>query len=147
MASPHVPVPIAFTDLTIRNRKPGAYFDEKTPACGIRIGKIRKTWIVIRGRERTRTRIGHYPALPLAEARKKALVLLVTPLDQQQASTFAEWRELYLRPIARSVSARGTRKETKARPAASISVICPTVHAKIRCPQNLHFATSVSSKS
>ena len=26
---------VAFTELTIRNLKPGAYFDEKTPAFGI----------------------------------------------------------------------------------------------------------------
>jgi integrase len=104
---------VAFTDLTIRNLKPGSYFDEKTPAFGIRIGKNRKTWIVIRGRERIRTRIGHYPALPLVDARKKALVLLGTPLDQQPVSTFAEGRELYLRTHCAQRQRARTRKETE----------------------------------
>lgn len=104
---------VAFTELTIRNLKPGSYFDEKTPAFGIRIGKNRKTWIVIRGRERIRTRVGHYPALPLAEARKKALVLLGTPLEQNPVSTFAEGRELYLRTHCAQKQRERTRKETE----------------------------------
>lgn len=103
---------VAFTELRIRNLRPGAYFDEKTPAFGIRVGKNRKTWIVIRGRERIRTRIGHYPALPLADARKKALVLLGTPLDQQPVSTFAEGRDLYLRTHCAQRQRERTRKET-----------------------------------
>lgn len=104
---------VAFTELTIRNLKPGSYFDEKTPAFGIRIGKNRKTWIVVRGRERTRTRVGHYPALPLAEARKKALVLLGTPLEQGVVSSFSEARELYLRTHCTQKQRERTRKETE----------------------------------
>ena len=104
---------VAFTDLTIRSLKPGSYFDEKTPAFGIRIGKNRKTWIVIRGRERIRTRVGHYPALPLAEARKQALVLLGTPLDQNPVSTFAQGRELFLRTHCAQKQRERTRKETE----------------------------------
>jgi len=104
---------LAFTDLTIRNLKAGSYFDEKTPAFGIRVGKNRKTWIVMRGRERIRTRIGHYPALPLAEARRKALVLLGTPLEQQSASTFADGRELYLRTHCAQRQRERTRRETE----------------------------------
>jgi len=104
---------VAFTELTIRNLKPGSYFDEKTPAFGIRIGKNRKTWIVVRGRERIRTRVGHYPAMPLAEARKKALVLLGTPLEQNPVSTFAEARELFLRTHCAQKQRERTRKETE----------------------------------
>lgn len=104
---------IAFTELTIRNLKPGSYFDAKMPAFGIRIGKNRKTWMVIRGRERIRTRVGHYPALPLAEARKKALVLLGTPLEQNPVSTFAEGRELFLRTHCSQKQRERTRKETE----------------------------------
>lgn len=104
---------VAFTDLTIRNLKPGSYFDEKTPAFGIRVGKNRKTWIVIRGRERIRTRVGHYPALALAEARKKALVLLGTPLDQNPVSTFAQGRELFLRTHCAQKQRERTRKEAE----------------------------------
>jgi integrase len=76
-------MPVAhLTDLVVsRLKEPGTYFDENTPAFGIRVGKNRKTWIVIRGRERSRTRIGRYPAVSLAEARKKALVLLGSPIE------------------------------------------------------------------
>ncbi|MET3338639.1 MULTISPECIES: Arm DNA-binding domain-containing protein [Bradyrhizobium] len=104
---------VAFTDLTIRNLKPGSYFDEKTPAFGIRVGKNRKTWIVIRGRERIRTRVGHYPALALAEARKKALVLLGTPLEQIPVSTFSDARELFLCTHCAQKQRERTRKETE----------------------------------
>jgi Arm DNA-binding domain len=76
-------MPVAhLTDVVVsRLKEPGTYFDENTPAFGIRVGKNRKTWIVIRGRERSRTRIGRYPAVSLAEARKKALVLLGSPIE------------------------------------------------------------------
>lgn len=104
---------VAFTELTIRHLKPGSYFDEKTPAFGIRIGKNRKTWIVVRGRERIRTRVGHYPALPLVEARKKALVLLGTPLEQSPVSTFGDARDLYLRTHCAQKQRERTRKETE----------------------------------
>jgi integrase len=78
-------MPVAhLTDVVVsRLKQPGTYFDENTPAFGIRVGKNRKTWIVIRGRERSRTRIGRYPAVSLAEARKKALVLLGSPIEAQ----------------------------------------------------------------
>jgi integrase len=76
-------MPVAhLTDIVVsRLKEPGTYFDKNTPAFGIRVGKNRKTWIVIRGRERSRTRIGCYPAVSLAEARKKALVLLGSPVE------------------------------------------------------------------
>lgn len=78
-------MPIAhLTDIVVsRLKEPGTYFDKNTPAFGIRVGKNRKTWIVVRGRERTRTRIGHYPAVSLAEARRKALVLLGSPIEHK----------------------------------------------------------------
>ena len=39
-----------FTDMTIRTLAEGIYFDDRTPSFGIRIGKHRKTWLVIKGR-------------------------------------------------------------------------------------------------
>lgn len=52
------------TDVVVsRLKTPGTYYDESTPAFAIRVGKNRKTWFVIRGRERERTNIGKYPAL------------------------------------------------------------------------------------
>ena len=83
-------MPVAhLTDIMVsRLRTPGTYFDEITPAFGIRVGKNRKTWIVIRGAERVRTRIGHYPALSLAEARKEARKLLTQPISKAGRITF-----------------------------------------------------------
>jgi hypothetical protein len=83
-------MPVAhLTDVMVsRLRTPGTYFDETTPAFGIRVGKNRKTWIVIRGTERMRTRIGHYPALSLADARKEARKLLIEPAAKTGRITF-----------------------------------------------------------
>jgi integrase len=69
---------IHFTDIAVSAlRTPGTYYDESTPAFGIRVGKNRKTWFVIRGRERLRTDVGRYPVTSLAEARKDAKKLLL----------------------------------------------------------------------
>ena len=43
------------TDIVVSRLKlAGTYFDETTPAFGIRVGKNRKTWIVMRGVQRQR---------------------------------------------------------------------------------------------
>jgi Arm DNA-binding domain len=61
------------TEIAVRALKtPGTYYDASTPAFGIRVGKRRKTWFVIRGKERLRTTIGRFPEIPLADARKWA---------------------------------------------------------------------------
>ena len=77
-------MPVAhLTDVVVsRLRTPGTYFDQTTPAFGIRVGKNRKTWIVMRGADRTRTRIGHYPAISLSDARKAAKKLLTESVTQ-----------------------------------------------------------------
>jgi hypothetical protein len=50
------------TDVVVsRLNTPGTYYDSTTPAFAIRVGKNRKTWFIIRGRERERTNIGQYP--------------------------------------------------------------------------------------
>jgi hypothetical protein len=87
-----------FTDLAIRSLPEGLYFDEATPAFGIRVGKTRRTWLVTKGarESRTKVRIGHYPALSLAEARRKALVALGSPLQSLKAPIFLEAREQFL---------------------------------------------------
>ena len=66
------------------------------PAFGIRIGKSRKTWIVLKGKNRDKVTIGHYPALSLQEARIKALVALGSPYAPSQAPTFIEARADFL---------------------------------------------------
>jgi integrase len=89
---------VRFTDLAIRSLPEGLYFDEATPAFGIRVGKTRRTWLVTKGarESRTKVRIGHYPALSLADARRKAMVALGSPLQSLKAPTFLEAREEFL---------------------------------------------------
>ncbi len=90
-------MPVAhLTDISVsRLKESGTYFDKSTPAFGIRVLKNRKTWIVIRGRERTRTRIGHYPVMSLADARQQAKKLLTEPLTKTSRLTFSEAFELF----------------------------------------------------
>jgi integrase len=84
-------MPVAhLTDIVVsRLKSPGTYFDETTPAFGVRVGKSRKTWIVMRGIERQRVRIGHYPALSLADARKEAKKLLTEEPTRHSNMRFA----------------------------------------------------------
>lgn len=89
-------VKTALTDLGLQRLKPGTYFDTKTPAFGIRVGKHRRTWLITKGQDRKVITLGHYPDLSLADARKRALVALGSPLQVQAAITFPEARTLFL---------------------------------------------------
>jgi integrase len=83
------------TDLTVRSLPAGTHFDETTPAFGIRVGKHRRTWIVMRGQERRRIRIGHYPTVSLADARKEAKRLLAATHLSGQRVKFEEAYETF----------------------------------------------------
>ena len=62
------------TDIVVsRLSTVGIYYDETTPAFGIRVGKHRKAWVITRGTDRQRITIGQYPAMSLAEARKASV--------------------------------------------------------------------------
>ena len=78
------------TDLTVRSLPPGKYFDRTTPAFGIRVGKNRRTWIVMRGADRQLISIGHYPAVTLHDARTEAKRLLATPQPSSGRVSFEE---------------------------------------------------------
>ncbi|MGI8568031.1 MAG: integrase arm-type DNA-binding domain-containing protein [Methylocella sp.] len=69
-----------------------------TPSFGIRIGKRRKTWLVVKDQTRTKIRLGHFPSMSLADARKKAMVELGTSGIPREAQTpaFPEARIEYL---------------------------------------------------
>lgn len=101
---------VHLTDIVVsRLKEPDTYFDALTPAFGIRVGKHRKTWIVIRGRERARSSFGHYPTLSLAEARKQARILLTAPIPaepQVEMPTFAEAVEQFYAIHVRTMSPR-----------------------------------------
>jgi hypothetical protein len=83
------------TDLSVRSLAPGKYFDLTTPAFGIRVGKSRRTWIVMRGQERQLIRIGHYPAVSLQDARTEAKRLLASAQPPTGRVTFGEAYEMF----------------------------------------------------
>jgi hypothetical protein len=88
------------TDIVVsRIKEPGTYFDETTPAFGIRVGKNRKTWIVMRGVERQRVRIGHYPTVSLADARKEAKKLLTEAPTKNANKAFSAAYDEYKEAI------------------------------------------------
>jgi hypothetical protein len=74
------------TDLTIRTLPEGLHLDARLTSFGIRVGKSRRTWVVIRGKNRTKVSLGHYPAISLADARKRALAALAETGTDQIAS-------------------------------------------------------------
>lgn len=84
---------LQLTDATVRSLKGAAnnpkFFDTKTPGFGIRCGLRRKTWIVMRGRNRELVTIGHYPAMGVAEARTAAKKLLAA--DPEPKATRITW--------------------------------------------------------
>lgn len=84
------------TDISVQRLKPGLFFDTRTPAFGIRIGATRKTWLVVRGENRTKIRLGHYPAMSLSEARKRALVTLGSPMQEKVQISFSDAMEAFL---------------------------------------------------
>lgn len=87
---------ISLTDRGAATLKPGTYFDTKTPAFGLRVGKYRRTWIVTKGRERQVLTLGHYPAMSLQEARQSAYIALGSPLARKTAPTFPDALEAFL---------------------------------------------------
>lgn len=93
---------IQFTDLTIRALRSDAqvdYWDTKTPAFGIRVGKRAKTFV---GKvANRRITIGAYPELTLAEARKRFLALKAQrPEPSQDTTAFGEALDLFLETTA-----------------------------------------------
>jgi integrase len=72
------------------------HFDTKTPAFGIRVGKLRRTWLVVKGKNRTKVALGHYPAISLQDARKRAKLELATPSSTKPEITFPEALEAFL---------------------------------------------------
>ena len=106
---------IRLTDVGVRSLAPGLYFDDRLSQFGIRVGKSRRTWIVLRGENRTKVRLGHYPALGLSDARRKAMLELGTPFERSQDITFPKALDDFLaqdkwRPRSRYVMERSLRK-------------------------------------
>jgi hypothetical protein len=85
-----------FTDIAVsRLNTPGTYYDDDTPAFGIHVGKHRKTWFVVRGKERLRTTVGRYPGISLSDARKEAKKLLTETPKSLSRKKFGEAYDLW----------------------------------------------------
>lgn len=87
---------IVLTDMGVQKLRPGTYFDSKTPAFGIRVGKNRRTWIATKGTDRKVITLGHYPSLGLSEARKKAYAAFLAPEAVKAIITFPEALQAFL---------------------------------------------------
>lgn len=84
----------ALSDLSIANLKTEGYFWDRLPGFGIRVGKHRKTFIVVRrGR---RTTLGVYPHLSLADARRLASDSLYSTNSGKKTTTCEKALETYL---------------------------------------------------
>jgi integrase len=87
---------IHLTDLVVsRLKEPGIYYDDTTPAFGIRVGKHRKAWIITRGKDRERISLGLYPQMSLADARKEAKKRLAEEPVKESRITFEQAYEQY----------------------------------------------------
>lgn len=84
------------TDLSVQRLPEGVHFDTKTPGFGVRVGKRRKTWLVVKGQNRTKVTLGHYPSMSLAEARKSALVALGSPEAIKSHISYEEALDTFL---------------------------------------------------
>jgi integrase len=96
----------ALTDIIVRNLPPGLHLDTRLTSFGIRVGKTKKTWIVIRGTNRTKVSLGHYPTLSLHDARRKALIALASPdapIERVAVPLFPDVLETYLEQQASSL--------------------------------------------
>jgi integrase len=114
------------TDLSVRSLPAGLHFDGRLKSFGIRVGKNRRTWIVVKGTNRTKVALGHYPALSLAEARKRALVALGSPHDPRVVPTFPEALAAFLdlnrwKPNSKKVLVSSLRHFTWTRPLNKIT--------------------------
>jgi integrase len=84
------------TDLSVQKFPEGLYMDDRTLGFGIRVGKTRKTWLVVKGENRTKITLGHYPTMTLADARKRAQVTLGSPTQQKTHKSFEDAKEDFL---------------------------------------------------
>jgi len=98
----------ALTDIVVQKAKAGTeIWDASLPAFGLRVGKHRKTWVLKKGSGRVA--IGHYPALSLAEARRKAHAHLDTHHQPEATQlpfpdALEAFTRLYLPTIAQSTA-------------------------------------------
>lgn len=110
------------TDITLKSLQlpeqgQKTYVDDALPGFGIRISSSgAKSFVVVHGRSRTRTTIGRYPVVSLADARAEAKrVLAERTLGKHRMPTigFQEALALFLETHCDQNNRAGTKKETK----------------------------------
>ncbi len=108
---------IRLTDLALRalkSEKQETFWDVSLPAFGVRVGKHRKTFTVMVGRDRERRTIGVYPDINLQEARAKAKRILAEATPSRAFSpTFAESLESFFATHCDQKQRPSTARETR----------------------------------
>jgi hypothetical protein len=86
---------LKLTDISIANLKfqspQVTVYDTLMPSFGCRVGAQTKTFVIVTGKNRKRTTIGHYPAMSLKQAREAARLKLQNPhaIPEEQSSIHA----------------------------------------------------------
>jgi integrase len=113
---------IALTEISIKALKPtGAqvtYWDASLPNFGVRVGKLRKTFVVLIGSTtRRRMTLGTYPELSIAKARQAARQQLYSPDTMPEpktpTATFGEALDLFLATYSKQRHRPSTARENK----------------------------------
>jgi Arm DNA-binding domain len=84
------------TDIVVQKLPEGLQFDTKVKNFGMRVGKSRKTWMVVKGENRTKITLGHYPDISLSEARKLALDAIRAPTWTKPRIAFPDALRIFL---------------------------------------------------
>jgi integrase len=84
------------TDIVVQKLPEGLHFDTKVKSFGMRVGKSRKTWMVVKGENRTKITLGHYPDISLSEARKLALDAIRAPTWSKPRIAFPDALRTFL---------------------------------------------------
>lgn len=105
---------VHLTDISVRRlqstERQVTFWDTQLPGFGIRLGRNRKTWTILRGTTRERVSVGHYPDLSLQEARREAKRLLIEP-TQPRSATFDKVLDQFLATHCEQNHRPRTRKE------------------------------------
>ena len=88
------------TDLSVRSLRPSPnqtkVWDTRTRGFGILVSGGTKSWFVCYGPQRRLKTLGRYPTISLADARRKALVLLGSMPDVEEVPSFPVARDRFL---------------------------------------------------
>jgi integrase len=87
-------VRLKLTDLSVRGLAPSAgqvkVWDTVTKGFGVRVNGASKSWFVMFGKSRKLKVLGHYPATSLADARRAAKEILLSPEERPIYLTFKD---------------------------------------------------------